>query len=650
MSKRHFNRKVLQSFRSEACLSSPLFRHDGDPSIIEPCQPNSSPFFGNDVSEPMPTGQLISLGQEDFDDMEFPQIENFSDTVSSVSSEESVLFPTYNNELPAYDSIKEALYTFKVLFSVSDRAMSFLLTILNHFGLEDCPKTLYHLRKDAKQCHKLELLKYPDANSCYISIEENLKYLVEKGHFGTATNLNLQIKMNVDGLPLFKSSKSTLWPFLMEIVSPLCSYTKPLPVALIHGMGKPDLSSLVSHLSNEILALKTDALVFMNKTLKIDDVFFTCDAPARAQIMNVKYHSGYGSCHICRIEGEYIERCVAFPFDDYCAEREDEKYKSGQESNQSGISELTKACNFINSFPIDYMHAVLLGSFKRLLSYFLRSQKSSRFECKIRSSSMVALNGLIDDLRYCIPSEFQRKVRNFSFLEIYKASELRQMLLYMGPIVLKQFLPRKYYEHFLDLHFAIYSLCSDQCEQFIPNAVYCIEKFCTDSERLFGRQNQTYNNHCLLHLPRFVQQYGALDRFSCFPFESYLYQLKNRTKPTKDVFKQALSNVFRIREMYSKVSESSIKLSNKKPNNCVILQEGVVVLIEKTFGNEFSGKQLLFKSNFYSYPYESRSHQIGIYSLTEKTVTSTSYYKKCVCFPVEADFYVVPYCSSRSTL
>ena len=53
-----------------------------------------------------------------------------------------------------------------------------------------------------------------------------------------------------------------------------------------------------------------------------------------------------------------------------------------------------------------------------------------------------------------------------------------------------------------------------------------IGKFCFDSlvlkyEELFGKQNQTYNNHVIRHLPDFEPLYGSLDYFSSLPFERF---------------------------------------------------------------------------------------------------------------------------------
>ena len=44
--------------------------------------------------------------------------------------------------------------------------------------------------------------------------------------------------------------------------------------------------------------------------------------------------------------------------------------------------------------------------------------------------------------------------------------------------------------------------------------------------RLYGHGFITLNVHSLIHLPDWCEQFGELDCFSCFPFESYLGRLK----------------------------------------------------------------------------------------------------------------------------
>ena len=56
-------------------------------------------------------------------------------------------------------------------------------------------------------------------------------------------------------------------------------------------------------------------------------------------------------------------------------------------------------------------------------------------------------------LSFCgkMPSEFARQPRSLNEVERWKATEFRQFLLYTGMVVLKQFLSKDMYSHFLTL-------------------------------------------------------------------------------------------------------------------------------------------------------------------------------------------------------
>ena len=61
----------------------------------------------------------------------------------------------------------------------------------------------------------------------------------------------------------------------------------------------------------------------------------------------------------------------------------------------------------------------------------------------------------------------------------------------------------------------------------------------------------------LSHIPEFVQQLGLLDKFSAFPFENYLYLVKQHVKTGTYVFEQPINSVLTIRSFYSNASHKS---------------------------------------------------------------------------------------------
>jgi hypothetical protein len=122
----------------------------------------------------------------------------------------------------------------------------------------------------------------------YLSIHDNLKFLLQQGFFQQIDGSKvvvLNLKFNIDGLPIYNSSSTNLWPVLMAIDH--CAYSKPLPVALFSGIGKPDFTDF---LREELQTLK-NGLFVDDYIFYSSQILFICDAPARSSIQAIKGHN-----------------------------------------------------------------------------------------------------------------------------------------------------------------------------------------------------------------------------------------------------------------------------------------------------------------------------------------------------------------------
>jgi hypothetical protein len=134
--------------------------------------------------------------------------------------------------------------------------------------------------------------------------------------------------------------------------------------------------------------------------------------------------------------------------------------------------------------------------------------------------------------------------KKYSQLCRWKATELRQFLLYTGPIVLKRILPSPIYNYFLCFHVAIKFLCS-QPICFTHNH-YCkrlLKHFSMESGKLYGAHFIKFNVHCQIHLPDDGMRFGSLDKFGSFPFENYLQQLKRRNSHSNNPLAQLVKRL-----------------------------------------------------------------------------------------------------------
>lgn len=133
--------------------------------------------------------------------------------------------------------------------------------------------------------------------------------------------------------------------------------------------------------------------------------------------------------------------------------RTDEAFSRMDYANhQTSLSPLIAAgIPCVSSCALDYMHMVILGVVRRMLSYMTRGPKICRLSFRQKeeiSQRLLALRGKM-------PSEFVRQPRGLHDLDRWKATELRQFLLYTGPVVLKDVVSPDMYKHFLSLTVAM---------------------------------------------------------------------------------------------------------------------------------------------------------------------------------------------------
>lgn len=92
----------------------------------------------------------------------------------------------------------------------------------------------------------------------------------------------IHLNINLDGLPIFKSSKYEFWPILADVYELV---NGPFIIGIYFGKGKPkNLNSFLEDFVNEISTVLKEGVCIrdMNVTVKIR--CFICDSPARAFI------------------------------------------------------------------------------------------------------------------------------------------------------------------------------------------------------------------------------------------------------------------------------------------------------------------------------------------------------------------------------
>jgi hypothetical protein len=148
---------------------------------------------------------------------------------------------------------------------------------------------------------------------CHFGLKSCLVRLVE---LNSSVDVNLTLQVNMDGLPLFNNSTTSVWPILVSILG--SANKVPEVVGIYVGSSKPKcIISYLDQFVQEFSEVEKSGIRSKSKEYKINsqDCKFICDAPPRAFVKGVKGHSGYFGCDKCKTKGLYSldHRKITFP-------------------------------------------------------------------------------------------------------------------------------------------------------------------------------------------------------------------------------------------------------------------------------------------------------------------------------------------------
>lgn len=179
-------------------------------------------------------------------------------------------------------SLSDNIANWAVSFGISIVALTALLSILN--------VTHPNLPKDGRTLLKTKthyaIQEKAGGNYHHFGILSSLKATISKYAKTLAEGMTLGLQININGLPLFKSSTVQLWPILGLLVT--IPMKEPVVIGAYCGPKKPSSATeFLSDFVNELQELEA-GFCFGDKNLKIELHTVVCDAPARAFVKKNK--------------------------------------------------------------------------------------------------------------------------------------------------------------------------------------------------------------------------------------------------------------------------------------------------------------------------------------------------------------------------
>lgn len=381
------------------------------------------------------------------------------------------------------------------------------------------------------------------------------------------------LTMNTDGVPLYNSSSVSLWPVFL-VINELQPSERFLMQNVIvwgiwQGRGKPVFRSFLKPLTTELNSLYYDGVIVGEDKVKIKLTCVTMDLQAKCQVMEMVPHNGQYSCVTCETPGLVTKKgkghTKCFPVADPCPSRSSPSVlKNAEDAIQcssghvKGIKNVSVLFDIDHFDPVDgvvpdYMHGVLLGTTKKLLS--LWTSRQSAGQPYYIGDKLKEIDNRLAKMK---PTDnFSRIPRSIEHhLPHWKASEFQHWLLFYSIPCLHGILPPPFLDNLCYLVDGVYMLLGEiLSNQDINNAELNLAKFQISFENLYGVSNCGLNVHNIgCHVAHYARLHGPLWGWSCFAFEDMNGILLRSAHGTGNVSRQLLQTLLVEKKLHSEAN------------------------------------------------------------------------------------------------
>ncbi|CAF0947297.1 unnamed protein product [Brachionus calyciflorus] len=303
----------------------------------------------------------------------------------------------------------------------------------------------------------------------------------------------INLVLFADGVSYNKSGINSMWVILSQIVELPPILRSSFENILFHSSwtgSQPDFNFWLEKYNKQIDDVLINGFRWNGINFKLNILAFIADSPARSKACNSVQFNGYYGCLKCLHPGVNLNQ-IRYP-------------------NLSKIRLRTK-----NIYENQVRHFID----KRLLSVRL-------------------------------PNEIKRKCRSIEERNFYKANEYRTIALYISFALFKGILDDKYLNNLMKYVIFLRLLCQNKIsEEDLSDSHRLIVDFVVEYEKLYGKEQMTFNVHAHLHLPLQVKCFGPLNKCSSFSFENVFKITRDLFHGTRNFEGQIANNFERRKEI-----------------------------------------------------------------------------------------------------
>lgn len=411
----------------------------------------------------------------------------------------------------------------------------------------------------------------------------------------------LSLTFNTDGVKIFNSrKKSSLWPLLMVVNEVPKEHRFKRENMVVGGLwygNDPDFNMYLKPLIDDLTDINKEKFCVRIDNIELRftvcAIIFCADSPAKAKVLNCMLYSGSYGCPYCFHEGDNSDGTMRYPHMKEVRKRTHElvvgdalkaiqnRAKGLKCDDIRGVKGpssllLLPQFNIVDGVPVDYMHAALHGITAKLEGLWFDTENHHEHFYIGRPNQLKIIDKSISTIRP--PKSLTRYPRSITDRGFYKASEHLNWLLYYGAACIDNMLPDVYVKHFQLFSSSIFTLNKDKISQSeLKDAENNLKQFAEDFPRLYGKQNEVFNEHLVSHISDSVQNCGPLWAYSNFPFEDMNGVLKSYVNGTSDVLKQIVTKFLLNEKLREKLGNVNVKDRYRKNSQKV----GDIILFGK---------------------------------------------------------------------
>jgi len=209
----------------------------------------------------------------------------------------------------------------------------------------------------------------------HIGIKSNILNMLSKTADTDVPSIIL-FDFGIDGTNIYKNVQYDIYPIQFRI--PNIPDKSSMIAGLYAGKKKPaDFVDFLKDFNEELLDIIRKGISYKNRKIKLEIRCFIADTPARTDCLNIVGHTGFNSCHKCKIpcERRKTDSSVIFKEENYPARSDNDFRQLKHPEHHRGKSALNSLpLGPVSQTPHDYMHLVCLGVMKKIFKALIEEK------------------------------------------------------------------------------------------------------------------------------------------------------------------------------------------------------------------------------------------------------------------------------------